>query len=357
MTAKKVLITGSAGLIGSEAVRFFAQSGFRVTGIDNDMRCGYFGRSASTRWNLKNLLKDVSGYKHVFSDIRNAAKIKEVFKKNRFHLILHTAAQPSHEWASKAPLTDFEVNASATLGLLENFRKYSPESTFVFLSSNKVYGDQLNRLAFRELKTRFELADHHPFFKGINETLGIDRCLHTLFGASKASADLLVQEYGLYFKLRTICLRAGCVTGSLHSGSEMHGFLSYLGYCIAEGKNYTVYGYQGKQVRDNIHSQDLVGAISCVCRKPSKGGVYNIGGGRESNISILEAIKKFEASFGKKAKIRFIDTPRTGDHIWYISDMSKFKNDHPDWQMRHTIDSIIEEICRNSRFRKGRKKS
>ncbi len=341
---KKVLITGSGGLIGSEAVRFFSQKGFDIFGIDNDMRRYFFGPGASTNWNVRLLKKDVAEYKHYNIDIRDRKKIENLFKSRRFDLIIHTAAQPSHDWAAREPLTDFTINADGTLILLENFRKYSPKASFIFTSTNKVYGDLPNKLPLLELDKRFELPDSHEFYDGIDESMSIDQSKHSLFGASKVAADILVQEYGRYFGLNTVSMRGGCLTGPAHSGAEMHGFLAYLGKCIATGTKYKIYGYKGKQVRDNIHSYDLVNAMYHYYLNPKCGEVYNMGGSRFSNISMLEAIEKFEKILNKKAVTEYIDQNRSGDHIWYISDVSKFKKDYPDWDYRHSIDSIIVEI-------------
>ncbi len=341
------MITGSAGLIGSQAVSFFTQKGFRVFGVDNDMRRYYFGKDSSTSWNIKRLKETFSTYRHFNIDIRDEKRMKEVFLRHRFDLIVHAAAQPSHDWAVREPLTDFNVNAGATLALLENFRKHCPEAVFVFTSTNKVYGDRPNRLPFKELKTRYELAKSHPLYKGIDESMSIDQSLHSLFGASKIAADIFVQEYGRYFGLKTVSLRAGCLTGSLHSATELHGFLAYLGKCISTGRKYKIYGYKGKQVRDNMHSYDFVNAIYHFYLKPKIGEVYNIGGGRLANISVLEAIKKFEEKLKKKCKYEYTHKNRIGDHIWYISDISKFKKDYPGWDLRYGIDEIVDEIvCR-----------
>ena len=347
----KVLITGSGGLVGSQAVRFFSSKGFKVFGIDNDMRRYFFGKSASTSGNIKKLIKEVLDYKHYPVDIRNLKKINEIFKNNTFDLIIHAASQPSHDWATNEPITDFSINSSATFYLLENFRRYCPSGVFVFLSTNKVYGDTPNRLPFIEEKTRFEIKKDNEFSDGIDETMPIDQSLHSLFGASKTCADLFVQEYGRYFNLRTVCFRAGCITGSAHAGTELHGFLAYLGKCIATGKAYEIFGYKGKQVRDNIHASDLVKAIYCYFLSPKYGEVYNIGGSRYSNISILEAIDKFEFALKKKANYHCVKTPRLGDHMWYISDISKFKNHYPDWELLYSIDDIIDEICRFGNFK------
>ena len=344
---KKVLITGSAGLIGSESVKFYIKKGNRVIGIDNDMRAYFFGSGASNNWNRIKLEKLFRRrYKHFSIDIRNDKKVKGIFKKEGpFDIIIHTAAQPSHDWAANEPYTDFTINANGTLILLENFRKYSPEGVFIFTSTNKVYGDTPNRLPLVEKEIRFEIDKSHRFFKnGIDESMSIDDSKHSLFGVSKVSADILVQEYGRYFNLKTGIFRGGCMTGPAHSGTKLHGFLSYLVKCIINNRTYTIFGYKGKQVRDNIHSFDLVNAFDSFVKKPKKGEVYNIGGSRFSNISILEAIKKIETLTNKKALITIVDKPRNGDHIWYISDVSKFKKHFPNWNYKYNIDDILEEI-------------
>lgn len=349
---KKALITGSAGLIGSEAVKFFIQKNFFVTGIDNDMRKYFFGKEASTKWNRELLEKNyIKHYKHHSVDIRNQRKIDYIFKNNKFDLIIHAAAQPSHDWAVKEPLTDFTINALGTLILLENYRKYCPEATFIFTSTNKVYGDRPNYLPLIELATRYELPKKHKYWQGIAESMSIDDTKHSIFGASKVSADIMVQEYGKYFGLNTGIFRGGCLTGPSHSGTKLHGFLAYLVKCIATGKKYTIFGYRGKQVRDNIHSYDLVNMFWHFHQKPTAGEVYNAGGSRYSNISMIEAIKKIELIVGKKANYEYIDTPRVGDHIWYISDVSKFHTRYPRWKYKYNIDQIILEICQLGHFK------
>ncbi len=346
----KVLITGSTGLIGSESVRFFCQKGFEVFGIDNDMRKYFFGKEASTKWNRQILEKKYKNYRHFDVDIRSNSEIKKIFSTNKFKLIIHTAAQPSHDWAAKKPLTDFSINATGTLILLENFRKYCPEAVFIFTSTNKVYGDRPNSLPFIELKTRYELPPNHRYFKGIDETMSIDNCLHSVFGASKVAADVMVQEYGKYFGLKTGIFRGGCITGPAHSGAMLHGFLAYLIKCVATGRKYTIFGYKGKQVRDNIHSYDLVNAFYHFYKNPRCGEVYNIGGSRYANISVIEALDRAEKILGKKAKVEYIAKSRTGDHIWYISDVSKFKKHYPEWRYKYNIDMIIKDICSFGHF-------
>jgi len=346
---KKALVTGSGGLIGSESVRFFIKKGFEVHGIDNDMRQYFFGPEASTKWSVKELKKN-DQYIHHTADIRDNGAVEKIFKKHKFDLIIHAAAQPSHDWAAREPFTDFTVNANGTLVLLENFRKHSPEGVFIFTSTNKVYGDSPNELPLVEMKTRWEIDKKHPYYKGIDENLRIDQTKHSIFGASKVAADVMVQEYGRYFDLKTGVFRGGCLTGPNHSGAELHGFLAYLGKCIATGKKYSIFGYKGKQVRDNIHSYDLVNAFWHFYKKPRVAEVYNMGGGRHSNISMIEAIKKFEDLTGKKANIEYKDENRIGDHIWYVSDLSKFENHYPRWKFKYSIDDILKEIVKKGHF-------
>lgn len=343
---KTVLVTGSAGLIGSASVRFFADLGFKVLGIDNDARKYFFGPSASTIWNRHKLKKEIKNYIHFNIDIRNKKKIEEIFKNNNIDLIIHTAAQPSHDWAAKEPLTDFTINALGTLILLEAYRKFSPEAVFIFTSTNKVYGDNPNKLAFYELKTRFELSQDHKYFQGIDETMSLDDATHSIFGVSKTAADLMVQEYGRYFGLQTGVFRGGCLTGPAHSSAQLHGFLAYVVNCIANNTEYTIFGYKGKQVRDNVHSYDVVNAFYHFYLKPKKGETYNLGGSRYSNISVLEAIDKVEQILGKKAKVKYNPKNRVGDHIWYISDVSKFKSHFPKWDYTYNCDQILEELCK-----------
>lgn len=347
---KKLLVTGSAGLIGSESVKFFAKKGFEIYGIDNDMRAYFFGKEASTRWNLERIRDEVPNYKHFNVDIREKEKIEDIFKKIQFDLIIHTAAQPSHDWAAKEPLTDFGINSVGTLILLECLRKYCPEAVFIFTSTNKVYGDRPNTLPLIELKTRYELPPSHRYYQGIDETMSIDDSIHSIFGVSKVAADLMVQEYGKYFGLRTCVFRGGCLTGPAHSSTKLHGFLAYLVKCIATGQKYTIFGYKGKQVRDNIHSYDLVNAFYCVYQNPRKGEVYNMGGSRHSNVSMLEAIKKIEDILGKKANYEYKEENRIGDHLWYISDVSKFKKHYLQWDYQYGLDQILKEICQFGRF-------
>jgi CDP-paratose 2-epimerase len=345
---KMVLITGSSGLVGSESVRFFIDKGFHVIGIDNDMRRYFFGDDASTKWQGKLLKKeyDKERFTQYDLDIRENTKIENLFKKYTFDLIIHAAAQPSHDWAAKEPITDFTINANGTLVLLENVRKYCPKAVFIFTSTNKVYGDTPNLLPLVECEKRYEISKTHVQYKdGIDESMSIDNSKHSIFGVSKVAADIMVQEYGKYFGLNTTVFRCGCLTGPGHSGAQLHGFLAYLVRCIATGKKYSIFGYKGKQVRDNIHSYDLANAFWHVFQKPNKGEVYNMGGSRHSNISVLEAIEKIEGILGKKALYEYLDTNRSGDHIWYISNVSKFKKHYPNWKFKYNIDSILAELC------------
>lgn len=345
LNGKTVLVTGSAGLVGSESVRFFCEKGFRVIGVDNDMRSYFFGKEASTSWNRKLLEEKYKNYKHLNIDIRHAEEIEKLFKKVKPDLIIHTAAQPSHDWAAREPMTDFSVNAVGTLVLLEATRKYTPNSVFIFTSTNKVYGDRPNYLPLVEKATRWELPESHQFHKGIDESMSIDACLHSVFGASKIASDILTQEYGKYFGLKTAIFRGGCITGPAHSGAQLHGFLAYLVRAIAQETVYTIFGYKGKQVRDNIHANDLVSAFYEFYKKPRKGEVYNIGGHRHSHTSLLEVIPKVEKNLGKKAKTKYVKKNRIGDHIWYISDVSKFKSHYPKWNYQYDGEAIIEELC------------
>jgi CDP-paratose 2-epimerase len=347
MKMKKVLITGSAGLIGAEATKFFSGNDFKVYGIDNDMRKYFFGENASTRESLNNLLRTVINYEHHDFDIRDNGKITNLFKNNKFDTIIHTAAQPSHDWAAKEPLTDFGINVTATMQLLEACRNYCPDANFIFTSTNKVYGDSPNNLPLIETNSRFELPSDHISFEGIDETHSIDQSMHSVFGASKVGADVMVQEYGRYFGINTVVFRGGCLTGPNHAGAEMHGFLSYLAKCIRNGDGYNIFGYKGKQVRDNIHSMDLVQMFWSYCQNPRPGEVYNAGGGRYSNISMLEAIKRIEIYFGKNANVTYVDLPRPGDHKWYISDTSKFRTHYPDWKQYYDIERVINAVCKS----------
>jgi CDP-paratose 2-epimerase len=341
-----VLITGSAGLIGSEAVRFFARSGFHVVGVDNDMRRYFFGKDASTLWNRDELLDGFDNYSHRNVDIRDERAVTDIFRAygSDIVLIIHAAAQPSHDWAATEPFTDFTVNANGTLVLLECARTFCPEAVFIFTSTNKVYGDIPNYLPLVERETRWEIDPSHAYRDGIDETMSIDQSKHSLFGASKVSADILVQEYGRYFGMMTACFRGGCLTGPNHSGAQLHGFLSYLMKCTVTGEPYTVLGYKGKQVRDNIHSYDLVNAFYHFYQEPRVGEVYNMGGSRFSNCSMLEAIQMCEEIAGKRLDWTYSESNRSGDHIWWISDVSKFKSHYPSWDFRYDVRDLLEQI-------------
>jgi len=341
-----VIVTGSCGLIGSETVSFFAEKGFAIAGIDNNMRQSFFGADGSILWNKKRLQKLHKNYQHYSVDIRSQSKINAIFKKydKDIVLIVHAAAQPSHDWAAKDPAVDFGVNAAGTLVLLEALRRFCPQAVFIFTSTNKVYGDTPNRLPLIEKEKRFEIAEGHKYYKGIDEMMSIDNCLHSVFGASKVAADVLVQEYGKYFNLKTGVFRGGCLTGPAHSGAELHGFLSYLVKCAVSKREYKIYGYQGKQVRDNIHSFDLVSAFYHYFQNPRRGEVYNIGGGRFANVSVLEAIQMCEKLTGERFDYEYSDTNRIGDHIWWISDVSKFKSHYPAWNCKFGIEETIKQI-------------
>jgi CDP-paratose 2-epimerase len=345
---RTIIVTGSAGLIGSETVKRFAEEGARVVGIDNDMRARFFGAEASTKKTRDNLIANVRGYDHHDLDIRDASAVAELFKRyhGKIDAIVHTASQPSHDWAARDPQTDFTVNANGTLNLLEAARIFSPEAPFVFTSTNKVYGDSPNRLPLQELARRWEIEPRHEYEQGISESMSIDYSKHSLFGTSKAAADLLVQEYGRYFGMPTVSFRGGCLTGPAHAGTELHGFLSYLMICAVSSRSYRVFGYKGKQVRDNIHSFDLVEAFVEFVRAPRSGEVYNIGGSRHSNCSMLEAIELCEDISGRKLSWSYEETNRIGDHIWWISDVGKFQKHYPTWKFRYSLPGILEEIHR-----------
>jgi len=348
------IITGSAGLVGSESALFFAGQGFDVVGIDNDMRSFFFGDEASTSWQRRNLERRLGArYRHADSDIRDTAAIGALFKEygKSIGLVIHTAAQPSHDWAAKDPATDFTVNANGTLSLLEATRVHAPEAVFLFCSTNKVYGDTPNRLPLVEQEKRWEIDPTHSYSSGIREDMPVDQTLHSLFGVSKLAADSLVQEYGRYFGMRTACFRGGCLTGPNHSGAQLHGFLAYLMKCAATGAPYTVFGYKGKQVRDNIHSADLIRAFYEFYQAPRVAEVYNMGGGRHSNCSMLEAMEFCEQIAGRKMNWNYSDENRIGDHIWYISDLSKFASHYPDWRIEHDVPEILREIYEVNRER------
>ena len=344
---KTIIVTGAGGLIGSESVRYFCEKGFNVIGIDNDTRAYFFGQEASTKWALKNLSEKYANFKNYVADIRDFDAISLIFKEysSDIDLIIHAAAQPSHDWAAKEPFTDFTINANGTLNLLEATRQFCPSAVFIFTSTNKVYGDTPNYLPLVELETRWEIDKNHPYFKeGIDEKMSIDHSKHSLFGASKVAADVMVQEYGKYFGMKTGVFRGGCLTGPNHSGAELHGFLAYLMKCAITGKQYTIFGYKGKQVRDNIHSFDLVEMFWNFYKNPRPGEVYNAGGGRYSNCSMQEAITMCEDISGKKMNYKYSDDNRIGDHIWYISDLTKFKNHYPNWKQKHNISMILGDI-------------
>lgn len=331
--------------MGSEAVSFFCERGFSVVGIENNMRQYFFGEGGSVEWNLKRLTERWDAFSVYSIDIRDAKAVNAVFDEHAFDCIIHTAAQPSHDWAAQEPFTDFSVNANGTLVLLEALRNIAPEAVFIYASTNKVYGDLPNSLPVVEKETRYELPEDHQYYNGIDETMSIDQNMHSLFGVSKAAADLMVQEYGRYFNLKTAVFRGGCLSGSLHSGVELHGFLSYLVKCVVTERPYTIFGYKAKQVRDNIHSFDVVNAFYHFYQKPKVSAVYNIGGTRHSNVSMQEAIDKIEGITGKKAQFRISEDARKGDHIWYVSNMERFKADYPAWDFTYTIDSLLEEMC------------
>ena len=345
-----IIITGSTGLIGSSASEYFLNKKNTVIGIDNNLRKYFFGKNSSNKWKEKRL-KKYKSYLHYNLDIRNKKKIFDLFKKykKRIKAIIHTAAQPSHDWAAKEPFTDFDVNANGTLNLLEAVRNYCPNAPFLFTSTNKVYGDNPNFLPLEEKKFRYEIKKSHKYFKkGINENMSIDNTTHSLFGVSKTSADLLVQEYGRYFNLFTACYRGGCLTGENHSGAQLHGFLSFLVKSIIQNKKYSIFGYKGKQVRDNIHSFDVSSAFNEFIKKPRVGAnVYNLGGGRKNSCSILEAIKIIEKISNKKSNYNILKKNRIGDHIWWISDNSKLQKDFPKWKISISLESSLEQMIRH----------
>lgn len=344
---KIALITGSSGLIGSESVHFFADKFDLILGIDNNMRAYFFGKEASTAWNEDRIAEMHHNYRHFDTDVRDYDELGKIFQTygKDIALIVHTAAQPSHDWAAREPLTDFTINANGTLNMLELARQNCPDTVFVFTSTNKVYGDNPNLLPLEELETRWEIRKDHPYYKeGIDEHMSLDQTKHSVFGASKVAADVMVQEYGRYFNMKTAVFRGGCLTGPHHSGAQLHGFLSYLMRCCITGDAYTIFGYKGKQVRDNIHSFDLVNMFWNFYQAPRRGEVYNAGGSRFSNCSMLEAITMCEGITGNKMHYTYTDTNRIGDHIWYISDVSKFKSHYPDWTYRHNLQSILTEM-------------
>ena len=343
---KVVIVTGSGGLVGSETARHFLAQGWSVVGVDNDMRAQFFGEEASTTWAVDALRTEFDTYIHRSLDIRDNAAMQELFAEfgSDIDLVVHTAAQPSHDWAAKEPQTDFGVNAVGTLNLLEACRASSPDAVFIFTSTNKVYGDRPNGLPLVERDTRYELVDHPFADYGIDETMSVDATTHSLFGASKLAADVLVQEYGRYFGMKTVAMRGGCLTGPSHSGTQLHGFLAYLMKCTVTGTPYTVFGYKGKQVRDNIHSADLVAAFEAVYRNPRAGEVYNVGGGRFSNCSMLEGVALCEEISGRRLNWSYNEQNRVGDHIWWVSDIRKFTGHYPDWTLRYDVRAILTDI-------------
>ncbi len=344
MATRKAIITGSSGLVGSELVSYLDGRGWQTYGVDNNLRRDFFGEHGDTTWNLERLRAETRRFEHHELDIRDRRGIKELAARVRPELIVHCAAQPSHDLAARRPFDDFEVNAVGTLNMLEAAREFAPESPFVFLSTNKVYGDAPNELPLVELETRWDYAD--PADRdGIDETMRIDRTMHSLFGASKLAADVLVQEYGRYFGLPTVCFRGGCLTGRNHAGAELHGFLAYLARAVREEITYRIYGYKGKQVRDNIHSYDVCGAVMAFAERPSPGAVYNLGGGRRNSISVLEAIARFEELSGKLLQTEYVAEPRRGDHICYISDLRRFRSDYPDWDITMTLEAVLAELA------------
>ncbi|MBM3264769.1 MAG: NAD-dependent epimerase/dehydratase family protein [candidate division Zixibacteria bacterium] len=341
------IVTGSAGLIGSESARYFAEKGFTVVGVDNDMRRYFFGDEASTAWNREKLERELPDYRHFEADIRDEQGMDRLFAEygRDIAVIVHTAAQPSHDWAAREPFVDFSVNANGTLVLLEMTRKHCPEAVFLFMSTNKVYGDTPNRLPLVETETRWTVDTSHPYHvQGIDETMSIDATTHSLFGASKVAADVLVQEYGRYFGMKTVAFRGGCLTGPAHSGTRLHGFLAYLMKCAIQKTPYTVFGYKGKQVRDNLHSHDLVDAFWEVYRNPVSGEVYNMGGGRYANCSILEAIALCEEITDNRLSWTYSDVNRIGDHIWYVSDLRKFESHYPTWKVHFDLRETLVDI-------------
>jgi CDP-paratose 2-epimerase len=341
------IITGAGGLIGSEAVEHFIAAGFDVVGIENDMRARFFGPESSTSHVTERLVAAHPAEFHwENADIRDGAAIERIFSSHagQIELVVHTAAQPSHDWAASEPQTDFGVNANGTLNLLEAARAHCPEAPFIFCSTNKVYGDTPNRLPLEDLEKRLELPESHPYYEGVPTSMSIDSSTHSLFGVSKAAADLLVQEYGRYFEMPTVAFRGGCLTGPQHAGAKLHGFLAYLMKCTVTGTPYTVFGYAGKQVRDNIHSADLIAAFDAYRRAPRAAAVYNIGGGRFSNCSMLEAIDLCEQIAGRELSWEMGEEPRIGDHRWWISDLAPFEADYPDWQLRFGVEDILRQI-------------
>lgn len=341
--ANNIVITGSSGLVGSECVRFFASKGWNVHGIDNNSRMSFFGPDGDTRDVLRELVKNTRGFTHHDFDIRGREQVLALYAKVKPEVTIHCAAQPSHDLARSRTFEDFEINATATLGLLDAAHRHAPQGTFIFMSTNKVYGDAPNELPLVELETRWDYAEpeHHH---GIDESCRLDASTHSFFGVSKAAADLLVQEYGRCYGMNTACFRGGCLTGAQHAGAELHGFLAYLVRAAKEGRPYTVFGYKGKQVRDNLHTRDVCGAFWSFVQKPRVAAVYNLGGGRENSVSMREAITKVESLLGRELKVTFSEEARMGDHICYISDLRKFRSDYPDWRIKYSLDRIFEDL-------------
>lgn len=345
-----VLVTGSSGLIGSEAVEYFDRAGHEVVGVDNNMRREFFGPAGDTTWNLERLKRVTRRFTHHHLDIRDREGVFALFRERRFDLIIHCAAQPSHDKAKEIPLVDFDVNAVGTVNLLEATRLYCPEAVFIFVSTNKVYGTRPNEKPLAELSSRYDYARPEDR-EGIDETCPIDQTLHSLFGASKTAADIVAQEYGRYYGLNVGIFRGGCLTGPNHSGVELHGFLSYLVKAAFTGRTYTVYGYKGKQVRDNIHSEDVIRAFEEFAKNPRQGEVYNLGGGRENSVSVLEAIELVETLSGRKVRWEYRDEPRKGDHIVYITNLRRFRSHYPAWRVTRPLTAIIEEMVETERAR------
>ena len=349
---KSILVTGSSGLIGSEVCQFFARGHYAIHGIDNNQRAVFFGPSGDTRWNQQRLARELPNFTHHEIDIRDRAGVQALLREIRPDVIVHAAAQPSHDRAAQIPFDDFDTNAGGTLNLLEAVRQSCPESPFIHMSTNKVYGDAPNRIPLKELDTRWEYDDS-AFEHGIAETFTIDQSKHSLFGASKVASDVMVQEYGRYFDMPTCCLRGGCLTGPNHTGVELHGFLSYLVKCNLEGRHYKVFGYLGKQVRDNIHSLDVARFMWAFAQAPRCGEVYNLGGGKDNSCSILEAFDRVAALSGKKMDYTYVDKNREGDHICYYSDLRKMRGHYPDWDITKSLDDIFREILESWRQRQS----
>ena len=347
---KTAIVTGSAGLIGSESVTRLVAHGFRVVGIDNDARQTFFGPEASTEWRRRELERTLRGYTHHHVDIRDEGRIHDIFREhgNRIGLVIHAAAQPAHDWAARAPAVDFSINTHGTMVLLETARRWSPDATFIFTSSNKVYGEYPNHLPLVETETRWELDPADPRWEhGIDETASVDQTRHSVFGASKLAADVLVQEYGRYFGMKTACFRCGCITGGKHSATTDHGFLAYLVRCAVSGTPYTIHGYKGKQVRDNLHVGDLVEMFLAFSRNPRHGEVYNAGGGRTHSCSVLEAVALIERLVGRAIDVHYSETNRRGDHLWWITDVRKFRSHYPEWSSTYDLEATLSDI-RNS---------